>query len=149
MPKLPPPLDFEPVSVDDARKSLERGLGVLPESFGEPESPEQAEQQKLEKLAQRRPPTPAETQLADETLSWLARLPAEVRPEALPRRFARIANRLAQLWPDRDACCDYLQSLIFSDRPDRQGFPLDVGREIALLLQYRQDGSLPFKPNLP
>ncbi len=114
--------EFEPVSIEEARKVLD-GPGAAPES----RPPE----------LRRAPLDPAEAVLSDAAIAWLARLPADVRPEHLPRVFPRIANRMAQVWPSPTLCEDYLRSLTVSDRPGRQGFPPDVMREIGSLAGFR------------
>lgn len=140
----PPPIEFERVHIDTAREALQ---SLLPrETFGRPRTAAELAAEEAELRARRAPQHPSAQVLADATLRWLARLPAEVRPEQLPRRFARVANQVAQRWSDRDAACEFLTSLVFSDRPNRQGFPFEVAREIAALLTYRQDGTMPAPP---
>jgi hypothetical protein len=139
--KHPPPIEFERVGIDEARAALP---GMLPrETFGRPKTPEELAAEEAELRARRARPEPSMNVIADDTLRWLARLPGEVRPEQLPRRFARIANQVAQRWSDREAASEFLNSLVFSDRPNRQGFPFEVARELAVLLTYRQDGTIP------
>lgn len=142
--KDPPPIEFERVDINEARAALP---GMLPpETFGRPKTQEELAAEEAELRARRAQPDPSINVLADDTLRWLARLPVEVRPEQLPRRFARIANEVARRWSDREAACEFLNSLVFSDRPNRQGFPFEVAREIAVLLTYRQDGTMPPPP---
>ncbi|MES2990990.1 MAG: hypothetical protein V4844_06190 [Pseudomonadota bacterium] len=74
----------------------------------------------------------------DETLSnaavaWLARLPADFRPDALAARYPRIANRLALLWRDPGLIEQYLDELLVPKRPDRQGFPSEVAADLQSL----------------
>lgn len=64
---------------------------------------------------------------------WMATLPRDCRPIETGRRYARIVNRIAAIWEDEVLTMDYLNSLTISDRPHRQGFPPEVGREIAAL----------------
>ncbi|AOY00073.1 hypothetical protein BJP62_06195 [Jeongeupia sp. USM3] len=54
---------------------------------------------------------------------------AQRSPVRLIERFPRIANRLAELW-GTDAINGYLESLMIMDRPDRQGFPPEIGLEL-------------------
>ncbi|WP_189462157.1 ankyrin repeat domain-containing protein [Jeongeupia chitinilytica] len=50
-------------------------------------------------------------------------------PTRLIEQFPRIANRLVELW-GTDAMSGYLESLMIMDRPDRQGFPPEIGMEL-------------------
>jgi len=52
----------------------------------------------LEDVIARRRPQPPEALVAD-TIKWLAGLPADVRPTALPVQFVRIANALRACGP--------------------------------------------------
>lgn len=121
----PEALPFEPVSVDDARKALESAV-VAPAPARDPS-------------LLRAPPDPASQILSDRAIRWLSELPPEIRPPVLPRDFVRIANRLAETWQDPDACLKYLDSLLFSDRPRKRGFPDQVGLEIAKLREHRME----------
>lgn len=121
----PEVLPFEPVSVDDARKALESAV-VAPTPSRDPS-------------LLRAPSDPASQVLSERAIRWLSELPADVRPLALPRDFGRIANRLADAWQDPDACLEYLDSLLFSDRPRKRGFPDQVGLEIAKLREHRME----------
>lgn len=50
-------------------------------------------------------------------------------PVHLIERYPRIANRLVELWGS-EAINEYLESLMIMDRPDRQGFPAEIGMEL-------------------
>jgi hypothetical protein len=89
----------------------------------------------LEDLIARRRPQPPEALVAD-TIKWLAGLPADVRPTALPVQFVRIANAVARVWSDHRRCLEYLDDLLIDRRGGRQGFPFDVALEIAGLKDY-------------
>ena len=130
----PEVLPFEPVSVEDARKALESAVAA-PTPASDPS-------------LLRAPPDPASQVLSERAIRWLSDLPSESRPLALARDFGRIANRLADVWQDPDACLKYLDSLLFSDRPRKRGFPDQVGLEIAKLREYRmaRAGLLPAGP---
>lgn len=67
---------------------------------------------------------------------WLDGLPAELRPCETALRFARIANRLAELWATPPLCLQYLDELCFDRRGGRQGFPLGVAAELLALKAY-------------
>ena len=64
------------------------------------------------------------------TVAWAAALPAEVQPTALMAEFPRVANLVAVLWKDPDSLRRYVDDLLVDKRGNRQGFPLDVLREI-------------------
>lgn len=57
---------------------------------------------------------------------------AEAYPSELERHFPHVLARITALWgsPEMDA---YFSSLLFSDRPCRQGFPPAVAMEISRL----------------
>ena len=61
-------------------------------------------------------------------------------PELLAKTYPRILQRVELLWDSKDAV-SYLDSLFLGDSPDysgragRQGFPLEVLKEIVLLKQ--------------
>jgi hypothetical protein len=85
---------------------------------------------------------PANTALP-RTLIWAASLPPEVRPTALLRRYARIANLIAATWPDAKAFDTYMESLLTDKRGGRrQGFPVDVLRELTALVLHRSQSLL-------
>ena len=114
-------LEFEKVSVDDARKALE----------GPPKS---EAKDKAAPVVRRGPDVnPA---LLDATVAWIAELPYTVRPTELAQRFPRIANSIAELWPRVDRCEQYLDALLVDQRGDRKGFPMSVALEIASLRSY-------------
>ena len=92
-------------------------------------------QESLEDLIARRRPQPPES-LVGETIKWLAGLPADVRPSALPIQFVRIANAVARVWADHRRCLEYLDDLLIDRRGGRQGFPFEVALEIAGLKDY-------------
>jgi len=92
-------------------------------------------QESLEQVIARRRPQPPEVLLSD-TIRWLAALPPDVRPTALPTQFVRIANALAHIWSDHRRCLEYLEDLLIDRRGGRQGFPFDVALEIAGLKDY-------------
>ena len=53
-------------------------------------------------------------------------------PHALEQQYPRVFKRILDLWdtPEIDAC---FTDLMFSDRPDRQGFPPEVASDIVYL----------------
>ena len=77
--------------------------------------------------------------LLDTTLTWMARLPKEMRPMALARGFPRIANDLASLWRRVARCEEYLDALVVDHRGNRTGFPPEVARELNNLRGFYAD----------
>ena len=71
--------------------------------------------------------------LLDTTLTWMARLPKDVRPMVLAARYPRIANNIANLWRRVARCEEYLDTLVVDRRGNRAGFPPDVAQELTNL----------------
>ena len=71
------------------------------------------------------------------TLQWADALPPGVRPTALLRQFARIANLIAATWRDSEHFDAYMGSLLTDTRGNRRGFPVEVLRELEALRRYR------------
>jgi hypothetical protein len=114
-------LEFEKVSVADARKALE--------------GPPKTEDKDNAAPAVRRPGD-VNPVLLDATIEWMAGLPYAVRPTELARRFPRIANSIAELWRRVSRCEEYLDSMVVDQRGDRKGFPPAVAMEITALRAY-------------
>jgi hypothetical protein len=110
------PLEFEKVSVEEARRSLD----------GKPEKPG------ADQSTDKRTRIPEEP-LLDVTETWLASLPQDVRPMELARQFPRIANRLCQLWKQVARCEEYLDALLVDRRGTRKGFPPEITQELEVL----------------
>lgn len=73
---------------------------------------------------------------------WWFCLPVAHRPENLALQFPRVMNEVAACWSDPVRSDQYLSSLLVDlKRPQRQGFPSDVGLEILRLYGLR--GRLP------
>ena len=68
--------------------------------------------------------------LLDATLTWMARLPKDVRPMVLGARYPRIANNIADLWRRVARCEEYLDTLVVDRRGNRAGFAPDVAQEL-------------------
>ena len=114
-------IEFEKISVDDARKSIER--------ITHPET--------IKDWTGLRKATPVEP-LREPTRQWMASMPYEARPRELVRQFPRIANKLCDLWKRPAQCEPYLRQLILDDRVGRKGFPAAVSNELlALAGHYR------------
>jgi hypothetical protein len=125
MPAKPEPgaLEFEKVSVTDARKALEET------------GPGYAVRKTPENWEGKRKQAPTET-LSDETAAWMADLPESARPRQLALRYARIANRICKLWPERLKCERFLDDLMTDHRGGRKGFPLHIANELATLRDH-------------
>jgi hypothetical protein len=93
-----------------------------------------AEQQK--RYEHLRKGMPANTLLV-RTREWAARLPEKVRPTALLRDYARIANLIALAWDDSIAFNSYMDSLLTDRRGNRRGFQPDVRKELSVLAELR------------
>jgi hypothetical protein len=72
------------------------------------------------------------------TLDWVISLPMHIRPRQLCDRYPRIANSLASVWPDREACLAMLKSLLDDGRARRRGFPVILRNEIQSLADHRE-----------
>lgn len=70
------------------------------------------------------------------TLQWADKLPVPVKPEALLRRFPRIANHIAASWRDPAVLNRYFQSLLLDERGDRSGFPVEVRDDLVTLTAF-------------
>jgi hypothetical protein len=77
-----------------------------------------------------------ESVLRKRTFKWLATLPADVRPMATARQYARIVNRIGALWSHCEFTRLYFQSLLIDRRQDREGFPSVVRDELEALQHY-------------
>jgi hypothetical protein len=95
-------------------------------SVGPPKDPEHKHSRKA---------VPANVTLP-RTRDWVEGLPASVKPTALLRHYARIANVLAAAWHDSKAASSYMDCLFGDQRGDRKGFPPDVARELMALREY-------------
>lgn len=84
----------------------------------------------------RKPQDPAQIRLKETTMKWLLAFPAESRPLALAKKYPRIANLLAELWPFPAQFEAKLNEYMLDDRPSRQGFPPDVAMDFAKLKQH-------------
>jgi hypothetical protein len=80
--------------------------------------------------------TPSNNVLLNTTVTWLARLPKDVRPMVLGARYPRIANNIAEIWRRVARCEDYLDSLVIDRRGNRTGFPPDVAQELKNLRSF-------------
>ena len=70
------------------------------------------------------------------TFAWVSTLPVEAQPRSLMYKFPRIANLLAAMWPDANSFRRYMDDLLVDKRGNRQGFPVDVLKELFELRAY-------------
>lgn len=117
-------LEFEKVSLTDARKALDESGPVA-----------HAAPRKAENWEEKRAADTAEP-LSDDTHAWMADMPESVRPKQLALRYARLANRLCQAWKEPLKCEKFLDDLMMDRRGGRKGFPLQVANELATLRDY-------------
>jgi hypothetical protein len=73
------------------------------------------------------------------TFQWVARLPRNVQPLALLRRYPRVVNMLAGAWRDPKAFRAYLDELLIDRRGNRQGFAPEIQRELVLLRAHLEE----------
>jgi len=117
-------LEFEKVSLTDARKALEE---TGPAVHAAPKKPENWDEKRSQTLAE---------PLADETNAWMAELPESARPKQLALRYARLANRLCKAWSEPAKFDRLLDDLLIDRRGTRKGFPLQVATELATLRDH-------------
>lgn len=83
------------------------------------------------------------------TFAWASTLPIEVQPRSLLYKYPRIANLMAAMWPDPNSFRRYIDDLLVDKRGSRQGFPVEVLRELFALRAYydelHPDTSLPWE----
>ena len=76
------------------------------------------------------------TGLLRPTAQWASALPRDVVPHELLSKFPRIANLLAVLWQYPGSLRRYVDDLLVDKRGIRQGFPLEILRELYALRAY-------------
>lgn len=123
-------MDFEPVTIEAARASLEQ----IPEGMAA-----QLSNEYWQKV--RRAPLATDRALTGRAMDWVARLPPSARPTATCDRYARIVNTLAASWDSAASRDECLEHLLNDRRRGRRGFPPDVERELVTLRRYAR--SLP------
>jgi hypothetical protein len=116
---MEPPIEFERVSFDEARKALETQLRE-----------DQAKGYRGE-----RAPQPDEP-LLEATVRWMETLPVSLRPVATAKAYPRIANKIAELWKRPSRCDAYFQTLFIDNRGGRKGFPPSVAMELSSLAAH-------------
>jgi hypothetical protein len=116
------PLEFVPVSKEEARKAFDGEKRPVPGS---------------ENRAENRQDQCAEV-LSEQARAWLDALPLSVRPVALAEKYPRIANRFALLWKQPRQCDVYFESLLVDERGGRKGFSQSVALELVTLKIHYQ-----------
>jgi hypothetical protein len=117
-------LEFEKVSLTDARKALEE---TGPAAYATARKPENWDEKRT---------ATATEPLNDQTTLWMTELPDSVRPRQLALRYARLANRLCKLWSEPQKCERLLDDLMIDRRGGRKGFPLQIANELATLRDH-------------
>jgi hypothetical protein len=118
-------MEFEPVSIDEARAAMDEMDAAIAALV----SPEYW-------TKVRRKPQATDRALTGRSMTWLAELPAEVRPQITMTRYPRVINMLAESWTDAEEREDAFDDLLNSRRRGRRGFPIDVERELSALCLY-------------
>src|SRR5262245_66319471 len=102
-----PPIEFEKVSFDEAKKALDQQVREVREKLGakafhHPRAPQRDEP------------------LFESTMRWMAALPKHLQPIETARAFPRVANKLAEIWKRPSHCESYFQSLLLDQRGGRK-----------------------------
>ncbi len=84
----------------------------------------------------RKPEDPRDNRVRSSTIKWARSIPSALRPRALVIQFPRLANTLADVWCQPKVFQMLLCQLMVDDRGGRQGFPLEVKRDLAKLRIY-------------
>jgi hypothetical protein len=84
----------------------------------------------------RRAKLPTDRALTGQAIDWLLSLPPGLHPEKLTTQFPRIANALAQAWPEPEERKAALDKLFDDGRAGRGGFPPEVQRELIALRDW-------------
>jgi hypothetical protein len=92
-------------------------------------------------------PQPSDLMLMDDTREWLRALPPEIKPVHLTQKFPRIVNKICGAWRRPEQCLKIFDELMMDRRGTRQGFPIDVVREITHLRVYYTTEVYKMKPD--
>lgn len=119
-------LEFEPVDLEDAKKTLDREglIGHITPIQLPPKVVPQV-------VRQAAPPQ----ELPTDTVRWALSLPAENRPLFLLTHYPKIAIKLASVWSDRTSVQSYFDELMLDHRGDRAGFPREAFDDLMKLQQ--------------
>jgi hypothetical protein len=118
-------MEFEPVSIDEARAALDEIDAAMASML----SPEYWTKVRRKTLA-------TDRALTGRSMKWLADLPEEVRPVVTMQRYARVINVIVDAWPSADDRDEVFENLLNDQRKGRRGFPIDVERELSALCLY-------------
>ena len=117
--------EFELTDFDEARRILD-SESLSPFDVAAVVPPEH-----WEKIRRRKVPT--DRALTGRAIDWLLALPATLRPQNLSLQFPRIANALAEAWPEPKQYRAALDNLLCDGRKGRRGFPVAVHQELVAL----------------
>jgi hypothetical protein len=84
----------------------------------------------------RRTPSTTDRELKAYGIKFLAALPVTVRPLKLGEKYPRIINTLGLLRGQPASFRAYFNDLFVDNRGDRQGFPPEIGAELARLKAF-------------
>ena len=118
-------MEFEPVSIDDARAALDE-IDAAMASLIRPEY----------WLNVRRKPLATDRALTGRSMKWLAELPEDLRPVVTMPRYARVINSIVDAWSDPADRDQVFDNLLNDRRRGRRGFPIDVERELSALCLF-------------
>jgi hypothetical protein len=118
-------MDFEPVSVDEARAALDEIDATMASLI----RPEYWTKVRRKSLA-------TDRALTGRSMKWLADLPEDVRPVITMQRYARVINVIVDAWPNPDDRDEVFENLLNDRRKGRRGFPIDVERELSALCLF-------------
>jgi hypothetical protein len=118
-------MDFEPVSIDEARAALDEIDAAMASLI----SPDYWTRVRRKTLA-------TDRALTGRSMKWLADLPEELRPVVTMQRYARVINSIVDAWPNADDRDEVFDNLLNDRRKGRRGFPIDVERELSALCLF-------------
>jgi hypothetical protein len=118
-------MEFEPVSIDEARAALDE-IDAAMASLIRPEY----------WVKVRRKALATDRALTGRSMKWLAELPEDLRPVVTMQRYARVINSIVDAWPRPAERDDVFENLLNDRRRGRRGFPIDVERELSALCLF-------------
>jgi hypothetical protein len=118
-------MDFEPVSIDEARAALDEIDAAMASLI----SPDYWTKVRRKTLA-------TDRALTGRSMKWLADLPEDLRPVLTMQRYARVINSIVDAWPNADDRDEVFENLLNDRRKGRRGFPIDVERELSALCLF-------------
>jgi hypothetical protein len=127
-------LDFEVTDFDEARRALDElpaGLAAMQQT-----TPGFWDQR-------RRGALPSDRALTGAAMDWVVALPPSIRPHTTCEQFPRVANAIAESWPDVALCTRVLDHMIHDYRGGRRGFPATVQAELSSLMLHQQGRTQP------